>query len=376
MENNNENYDELNNEIKMLHDNELIEPVVKTPTKSKRNKIITFSIIVFLASILWIVYWQTDYYIRISRMIQYKIDGKISINDSYYQGDLNWGSIDGNGVFVFNTGSSVKGVWSNNLLQGNGEGIYIDCGTYNGSFLNSEKSGKGEFIWTNGDKYTGEWKHDQIDGKGTLSFVNGDIYEGNFTNSARVGEGKFTWNDGSVYEGQWKNDTINGKGTVTFLNGETLNGIFVNNQFSSGDYTTETDYAKYVIKFSGGNITKVGISVKNGDVYDCEYSEGNLNGNGLITYKNKDTYSGNIENGLKSGQGTYTWTDGSEYVGQWANDKINGSGTYFYKDGLEAYKLEGNFVDNKPDGECLFYVNSYTYYSTNWENGKCIKITE
>ena len=72
----------------------------------------------------------------------------------------------------------------------------------------------------------------------------------------------------------------------------------------------------------------------------------------------------------------YRWTDGAYYDGQWSEDKMSGEGTYYYPKDSDGYKLTGTFSDGKPNGECKYYVTSSRSYSTTWNNGKCIKVTE
>ncbi len=143
-----------------------------------------------------------------------------------------------------------------------------------------------------------------------------------------------------------------------------------------GKYEAKSSYADYVLTISGNKLNNVDIKTRDGNSYNFEVSDGNFNGKGVITYKNQDTYTGDIQNGYKSGTGIYTWSNGSKYEGQWKDDKMNGTGIYYYPSGSKGYKIEGTFVNNLPTGECLFYVDSSTSYSTTWQNGRCIKVTE
>ena len=79
---------------------------------------------------------------------------------------------------------------------------------------------------------------------------------------------------------------------------------------------------------------------------------------------------------MKSGQGKYTWISGASYDGAWENDLMSGKGTYMYPSSEEGYKLTGTFANGVPEGECKYYTNSSTSYSTTWSGGKCTKVVE
>ena len=101
-----------------------------------------------------------------------------------------------------------------------------------------------------------------------------------------------------------------------------------------------------------------------------------MNGAAQIKYSNGDTYDGNVSNAVKSGQGTYRWASGASYKGAWENDQMSGRGTYTYPSNEDGYELVGQFKNGVPEGECKYYVNSWTSYDTTWSDGKCTKVTE
>lgn len=156
----------------------------------------------------------------------------------------------------------------------------------------------------------------------------------------------------------------------------TNNEVAPDNKLIDGEYKAETSFANYVITVKNEEIKKVIVTTKDGIIYNCEFANDNFNGNAEIIYRNKDAYKGNLLNGLKDGYGVYTWSNGEKYDGEWSNDMMNGTGAFYYASGTTGYKLEGTFVNNLPNGECLFYVDKNTSYSTTWQNGKCIKVTE
>lgn len=249
-------------------------------------------------------------------------------------------------------------------------------GVYEGDIQLGMVDGNGRFTWNNQDCYSGNFKDNEIDGQGKLILANGGSYNGEFQSGIRSGSGKFRWKDGKTYVGNWSNDTITGEGTVTYTNGDTLEGYFRDGIFLSGVYTTTTPLAKYRIVFEDDNVTNVKIEYTNGIVYNGEYENGSFNGEGTLVYSNGDTYKGDFVNGKKDGNGEYTWKDGARYTGEWKSDKMNGEGTYYYSSDANGYKLTGSFSDNHPTGKLQYYTDDSKSYETDWENGKCVKLTE
>nr|CCD13674.1 unnamed protein product [Trypanosoma congolense IL3000] len=65
-----------------------------------------------------------------------------------------------------------------------------------------------------------------------------------------------------------------------------------------------------------------------GSVYDGNWVEGEMTGEGSITFPSGATYEGGMYANRFWGAGTYTWSDGSRYEGQWENNKMHGTGIY------------------------------------------------
>jgi len=97
-----------------------------------------------------------------------------------------------------------------------------------------------------------------------------------------------------------------------------------------------------------------------GSKYVGEWKDGNLNGQGTLTYGPNskwagDKYVGEFKDDKRHGQGTYTHSNGEKYVGGWKDNKRHGQGTYTYRNGD---KYVGEFKDGKFNGEGIkTYVN-------------------
>ena len=53
-----------------------------------------------------------------------------------------------------------------------------DGSTYQGQLQNGDKNGQGVYIWSNGDRYDGDWKNGLMSGQGTFEDKQGHVYSG------------------------------------------------------------------------------------------------------------------------------------------------------------------------------------------------------
>ena len=85
---------------------------------------------------------------------------------------------------------------------------------------------------------------------------------------------------------------------------------------------------KYVGEISNGEPDGNGIlTYSNGDKYEGEWKDGNEHGHGIVTYPDGAKYEGEFKDGGKHGHGIVTYPDGSKYVGECKDDKPwNGTG--------------------------------------------------
>ena len=98
-------------------------------------------------------------------------------------------------------------------------------------------------------------------------------------------------------------------------------------------------------------ITSKGYTFKNGDRYIGEFREGLPNGTGVMHYADGKRYEGSWSAGVRHGSGSQQWNPGAtmiSYNGNWANDRPNGQGTLVFTSG-QTYT--GNLVDGKMHGQ-------------------------
>jgi hypothetical protein len=90
--------------------------------------------------------------------------------------------------------------------HGNGLIIWNDGSSYQGEFQKDLRHGNGLFNWENGESYEGEYTKDERTGIGIYRWPDGAKYEGSFLNGKRHGFGRFQTATGIIYEGQWHKD--------------------------------------------------------------------------------------------------------------------------------------------------------------------------
>lgn len=103
-----------------------------------------------------------------------------------------------------------------------------------------------------------------------------------------------------------------------------------------------------------------------GSVYQGNFSNDLMNGEGLLTIPGKGSYEGNFVNSKKSGKGTYKFANGDTYTGSWDNDAMSGYGTYTFSNGD---KYVGQFVNNQFHGKGT-YTSDGNKFTGTWINNQ------
>ena len=173
----------------------------------------------------------------------------LSVNGDYYEGNFNFGKIEGYGIFYSNNDKyKYNGEFKENKFHGKGKIIYeknniiyegefndgykhgfgkitfYDKSYYEGNFEKNIFHGKGKFFFQNGKNYTGEWKNNKMDGEGNFYWENGAKYKGDYKNNMREGNGVYSFGF-NLYDGSWVNGIPHGKGTLLY-EGLRIVGIF------------------------------------------------------------------------------------------------------------------------------------------------------
>lgn len=230
----------------------------------------------------------------------------------------------------------------------------------------------GQIIDYHGKKflYNGELdKNQKPVGFGVL-YMEGKKYEGNFIKGKLIGLGRFINEEGTCFEGIFENGNLVSKAKiiknidnqkVTYF-GEVID--FKKN--GKGEETCE-EY-KYTGEFLGDLRHGQGRLefLKDRNVYEGEFTRGEMTGKGKYLWSNKQIYEGDFVNGIKHGKGIYIWPDGFEYNGEYVNGIREGRGIYKWKDGRV---FEGMFKNGKPDGKGKLTYKGVTI-PCEYKNGK------
>lgn len=259
-------------------------------------------------------------FVRAARERQMQNKNFITLKTGRYTGKTDFGYFDGEGTFRFRNGSVLKGTWDDNQLSGEGSLTAAGRGTYQGEFLDNEKSGEGTFKWKNGDVYTGQWSDDKMNGEG--EYISGSVH---------------------------------------------YRGTFRNNAFYTGSCNFENDSGTYELTYQDGDVSNAKIFYNNGCIYTGDATDQQIDGTGTLTYASGDKYSGHFDNGYREGEGTYTWAGGEKYDGSWEEDAMDGKGTYTYANGSA---LDGTFDNNTFTEGTLSSKNKYGTYTYTIEDGE------
>lgn len=181
-----------------------------------------------------------------------------------------------------------------------------------------------------GSKFIGEYENGQPV-KGVIHFNNGEI--GNLDYYEKT----ITYDNGDLYVGDIEGGLPNGYGVKTHANtGDVYEGEFSDNEISG----------EGVYKYS------------NGDYFKGTFENEQKTGEGELIYANGNSYKGSYENDVRSGYGVFTWASGAKYTGYFSNDLKNGKGVMVYESGDV---FEGSFKDDMRDGDNCVY---------SWANGE------
>ena len=159
--------------------------------------------------------------------------------------------------------------------------------------------------------------------------------------------------DGSKYIGSINNNrNKHGRGAYFFNNFYYIGNF--NNDKPSGFFLKYNNNKKIIFK----------------GTLDNNYR---ITNNGVIYYPNGDRYEGNFLNDQLNGFGTYYFKKGDSWTGNFTNGQFNGIGKYFYENGLLSEIIEynmnqvvkKNFIQiedySSPDANSFFQYISQTY---------------
>ncbi|UJR19977.1 hypothetical protein I4U23_023109 [Adineta vaga] len=269
----------------------------------------------------------------------------VTSHDPNYQGDLEYGKKNGQGVYTWPDGRRYEGQWKEDKQHGKGTLKWPDGRQYEGDWLDGVRNGQGIETSADGDRFEGEWRSDKKNGKGIETSADGDRFEGEWRSDKRNGKGVYIWSDGRRYEGQWKDDQEGNTGVYAWPDGRRYEGE-IKDDVKHG-YGTET--------------------LANGDRYEGQWTDAKKNGKGVYIWSNGNRYEGDWKDDIRTGKGVFINSKGNRYEGDYKNDKMNGKGVYIWADGD---RYEGDFKDGNSHGKGVFTSTDGSRYEGGWKDDK------
>lgn len=139
---------------------------------------------------------------------------------------------------IWKDGSSLRGEYTNNKLNGYVRIILKDKTEYIGCMENNRFNGYGTYYSTDGTRIQGYWKDGKIEGIVVETFRDGTVYKGEYKNGYRNGLGAYLYNDGSIFSGEFENHKMKGYGYIYYSDKKYYEGQFKDNLFDGyGEFT-------------------------------------------------------------------------------------------------------------------------------------------
>ena len=177
------------------------------------------------------------------------------------------------------------------------------------------------------------------------------------------------WDMGaSVFTGYLERGTPNGQGTMIWDDGRKYVGNWTMGQIDGKGKITYASGATYDGQWKKNQLHGQGTYTwSNGNKYIGNWVEGKRSGRGKLIYAEGTVYDGAWKNDKMNGQGTMTWTSGNKYVGQWKDSQRTGKGTYTYASGA---RYEGDFLNGKFYGTGTYTWTDGAKYVGAWKENQ------
>ena len=250
---------------------------------------------------------------------------------------------------------------------GRGKMTYVSGNYYEGGFVDDKFEGEnGTYNWTDGDEYVGEWKDGERNGKAMFRKGDGSATYSIYEKGYPKGDGGIWWSaDRKTAKksigGVEKTEISLGMAEKMAKDKFDLPVPEVKVEASSSTTATAppssaaaaaaaqaaTKSVGFFASIPGFRSRKVG---KNGEQLYKDNGEwgrykGDLNadgyrhGKGKVSYLTGNYYDGNFVNDKFEGEGTYHWYDEDEYEGAWKDGKRHGIGIFRTVNGCVDYHM-------------------------------------
>ena len=282
--------------------------------------------------------------------------------------------------------SIVRGLFVNNLPNGNCIEIAPNGDVFDGTFNMGVKEGQCVFKRVDGSVYEGSfiteyvtdlytpiiphgqgheqnigfsYKGNYFEGKkqGLGRLESDFVYEGEFLNDLFHGKGKEVYSDSKTIEAEYIKGVKQGKGKV-ITSEQTIEGIFIDDLLE-GEAKLIKDGKEYGCTVSHGIIIgNFKCKVEDG-FYEGSLKNNQPNGLGTIYLENGITRVGMFKDGKIYGKGNETQPNNSAFIGDMQQDQREGYGILYYKDGS---LYEGFFSKGIRSGYGYFKTQKVQYF--------------
>ena len=154
-----------------------------------------------------------------------------------------------------------------------------------------------------------------------MTYVNGDVYEGEWVENAREGHGTYWKHEygrhRAEYVGEWRRGKREGFGVFHDELGQRFEGDWVRSKrHGRGRQTAIANAENREYQTDGSNVERT--NPPGVDVYEGDWVEDRMTGEGVMAYANGDVFIGGWLDGEKHGAGTHLYAGkGRAYEGVW-----------------------------------------------------------
>jgi hypothetical protein len=133
---------------------------------------------------------------------------------------------------------------------------------------------------------------------------------------------------GARYTGEFKENMRHGLGEYRLPDGSVYHGMWSQGKMNGRGVLTWPDLSVYDGDFKDGERHGQGLlRTSDGFSYDGTWVQNAMEGRGIARYPNGQSFEGLFSNGRREGRGTMHFTNGAVYEGRFRDDAVDGQGT-------------------------------------------------
>ena len=217
------------------------------------------------------------------------------------------------------------------------------------------------FLYNKGEVYPNQVRLNNIDNPEKLEIYEGEVNHDNLKHGSGVLTTPYY-----ILKGTWRKGEFTGWGKKYIRNGDVLEGKFVNGELN-GKGTFKNKDSLYIGEFVNGKRSGKGDLRTEKYHYKGEFKDNKFDGIGSIEFLTEGhSFEGTFEKNEINGKGIYRWSNGDIYEGEMKNGKMNGKGKYTY---IEGKIYEGEYVNGIKEGKGKLMHPDGKCFNGNFKNG-------